>query len=119
MKKENTDTKATLKQKERIHDELCFEIFMIINTVDQKEWNNSFVKIYQSYIKEDKFRHRQVRKKDHTSEEINRHLVHVEQSLFQITSGNMKSIKRKEEEITKKMEENSLLLYELNVMRKN
>jgi len=24
---------------------------MIINTVDQKEWNSSFVKVYQSYIK--------------------------------------------------------------------
>jgi hypothetical protein len=39
--------------------------------------------------------------------------------LFQISSGNNKNLKRKEEEIMKKMEENSLLLYELNVMRKN
>lgn len=41
---------------------------MIINTVDQKEWNSSFVKVYQSYIKQDKFKHRQTRKKDNTSE---------------------------------------------------
>ncbi len=41
---------------------------MIINTIDQKEWNNSFIKIYQSYIKEEKFKNRQTRKKDHTSE---------------------------------------------------
>ncbi len=87
-----------------MHDELCWELFMIVNTLDQKEWNTRLVQIYQAYIKEDKFKNRQTRKKDDNSEEINRHLIHVEQSLFQISSGNNKNLKRKEEEIMKKME---------------
>jgi hypothetical protein len=78
-----------------VHDELCSEIFMIINTIDPKEWNSNFVKIYQAYIKEDKFKSRQSKKKDDTSEEINRHLMHVEQSLLQVSTGNDKILKGK------------------------
>jgi len=37
---------------------------MIINTIDPKDWNASFIKIYQSYIKEDKHRNRRAKKKD-------------------------------------------------------
>lgn len=57
-----------LKLKERVHSELCFEIFNIINTIDPKEWNEHFIKIYKAYIKEEKFRSKQTRKKDDTSE---------------------------------------------------
>jgi hypothetical protein len=57
-----------LKNKERIHDELCYDIFNIVNTIDQKEWASPFLKVYQSYIREDKFKSRQNKKKDATSE---------------------------------------------------
>ena len=50
-----------------MHDELCWELFMIVNTLDQKEWNTRLVQIYQAYIKEDKFKNRQTRKKDDNS----------------------------------------------------
>jgi hypothetical protein len=69
--------KISLKYKERLYDELCSEIFMVINTVDPKDWNTEFIKIYQTHIKEDKHKDRRQKKQDDTSEEINRHLVHV------------------------------------------
>jgi hypothetical protein len=40
---------------------------MVINTVDQKEWTQAFLKLYQTYIKEEKFKNRG-RKKDETSQ---------------------------------------------------
>lgn len=91
---------------------------MVINTVDPKDWNAEFVKIYQTYIKEDKHKDRQKKKKDDTSEEINRHLIHVEQSLLHVTTGNDRIMKGKDKEVFRKMKENSELVYELNVMRK-
>lgn len=84
---------------------------MIINTIDPKDWNDSFIKIYQSYIKEEKFKSRQSKKKDDTSEEINRHLIHVEQSLLQVSTGNDKILKGKEKDVVRKMKENSELVY--------
>ena len=84
---------------------------MIINTIDPKDWNDSFIKIYQSYIKEEKFKSRQSKKKDDTSEEINRHLIHVEQSLLQVSTGNDKILKGKEKDVVRKMIENSELVY--------
>lgn len=86
--------------------------------MDQKEWIPAFVKIYQSYIKEDKFKSRTSKKKDDTTEEINRHLIHVEQSLIQVSTGNEKILKGKEKDVIRKMKENSELVYDLNVMRK-
>lgn len=68
---------------------------MIINTVDPKDWNSSFIKIYQSYIKEDKHEAKRNKKKDDTSEEINRHLIHVEQSLAQVSIGTDRILKGK------------------------
>jgi hypothetical protein len=76
---------------------------MIINTIDPKDWNAAFIKIYQSYIKEEKFKSRQAKKKDDTSEEINRHLIHVEQSLLQVSTGNDKILKGKEKDVVRKM----------------
>lgn len=58
------------------------------------------------------------RKNDNTSEEINRHLIHVEQSLQQVATGNEKILKGKEKEVFRKMKENAELVYDLNVMRK-
>jgi hypothetical protein len=40
---------------------------MVINMVDPQQWNGEFVKIYQNYIKEDKHKDRQQKKKDDTS----------------------------------------------------
>jgi hypothetical protein len=72
-----------------MHDELCSEIFAIVNTVDPNEWNPAIIKIYQSYIKEDKFKTRTINKnKEEMSEEMSRHLNHVEQSLLHATKGN-------------------------------
>lgn len=51
LKKENAEMRMALKLKERIHSELCFEIFNIINTIDAKEWNEHFIKIYKTFIK--------------------------------------------------------------------
>lgn len=45
--------------------------------------------------------------------------MHVEQTLYHTNVGTNKSLKRKDEEIVKKMEENSQLLVELNALRKN
>ena len=44
---------------------------------------------------------------DNTSEEINRHLIHVEQSLQQVATGNEKVLKGKEKEVFRKMKENA------------
>ena len=103
--------KIQLKYKERVHDELCSEIFLVINTVDPQDWNGEFIKIYQNHIKEDKHKHKTNKKKDDTSEEINRHLVHVEQSLIQVTSGTDRIMKGKDKEVFRKMKENSELVY--------
>lgn len=66
----------------------------------------------------EKYENKAAKKKDDTSEEINRHLIHVEESLMQVTSGTEKILKGKEKEVMRKMKENSELVYELNVMRK-
>ena len=86
--------------------------------MDPQDWNNEFIKIYQNHIKEERHKSRVNKKKDDTSDEINRHLVHVEQSLMQVTSGTDRIMKGKDKEVFRKMKENSELVYELNVMRK-
>lgn len=76
--------------------------------MDQKEWSGQIIRLYQTYIKEDKFKsHQKGKKKDDTVDEINRHLIHVEQSLMQVSSGNDKLIKGKEKDVIRKMKENS------------
>ena len=40
---------------------------MVVNTIDPKDWNTEFIKIYQNYIKEDNHKNRQKKKKDDTS----------------------------------------------------
>jgi hypothetical protein len=37
---------------------------MLVNTVDPKDWNGELIKIYQNYIKEDKYQSRKSKKKD-------------------------------------------------------
>ena len=86
--------------------------------MDQSRWNEEFVKLYKGYVKEDKFRVHGSKKQDATSEEVNRHLVHVEQSLEQVSKGNNRMLKGKEKEVHRKMKENEELIFELNVMRK-
>ena len=56
-----------LKLKERVFDQLCSQLFMIVNTVDAKDWNENIIKIYKTFIKEDKFKARQVKKKDQSA----------------------------------------------------
>jgi len=41
---------------------------MIVNTIDAKDWNEHIIKIYKTFIKEDKFKARQVKKKDESAE---------------------------------------------------
>lgn len=89
-----------------------------MNNFDPKEWNGELIAIYKNYIKVEKYENRAAKKKEDTSEEINRHLIHVEESLMQVTSGTEKLLRGKEKEVMRKMKENSELVYELNVMRK-
>jgi hypothetical protein len=84
---------------------------MVINTIDPKDWNGEFIKIYQNHIKEDRHKNRRDKKKDDTVEEITRHLVHVEQSLVQVTAGTDRLLKGKDKEVVRKMKENSDLVY--------
>lgn len=46
-------------------------------------------------------------------------MVHLEQSLIHVTNGTDRIMKHKDKEVIRKMKENSDLVYELNVMRKN
>lgn len=39
---------------------------MVINTVDQKDWNEPFIKIYKTHVRYEKFVNRH-KKKDNTS----------------------------------------------------
>ena len=39
-----------IKLKDRIFDQLCSELFMIVNTVDPKEWNEHIIKIYKNNL---------------------------------------------------------------------
>lgn len=80
---------------------------MIVNTVDAKDWNENIIKIYKTYIKQDKFKARQAKKKDESAEQLNRHLMHVEQSLNQVSSGNDKILRGKQKDITRRMRQNS------------
>lgn len=59
------------------------------------------------------------KKKNDTCDELNRHLIHVEESLIQVTSGAERALKDRDKEVLKKMKENSQLVFELNAMRKN
>lgn len=43
--------------------------------------------------------------------------MHVEMSLQQVANSNDKILRGKEKDITRRMEENSKLLYEINVMK--
>lgn len=63
--------------------------------MDASHWNAELIKIYQNYIQESKYESKPNKKKDDTSEEINRHLIHVEESLIQVTSGTEKILKGK------------------------
>ena len=82
--------------------------------MDQKEWPSALVKLYQTYIKEDHFKNMKKKSKDATSEEINRHLVHVEQSLIQATLGTQKVLKAKELDNKRKMKQNADLIFDIN-----
>ena len=62
------EMKTALKYKERVHDELCYELLMIKTSVDQSKWNEELIKLYKTYVKEDKFKSRAGKKKDATSE---------------------------------------------------
>jgi len=66
-KKENVEMKTQLKSKERVHNDLCSEIFYIVNNTDSKEWNSSLVRIYKNYINEDKAKTKVQKKEDSTS----------------------------------------------------
>jgi len=66
-KKENVEMKTQLKSKERVHNDLCSEIFYIVNNTDSKEWNSSLVRIYKNYINEDKAKTKIQKKEDSTS----------------------------------------------------
>lgn len=66
-KQESGELRVSAKQWERVHDELCYEIFVVVNTLDPKEWNPALVKIYQSYIKEDRHKSKRNKKKDDSS----------------------------------------------------
>ena len=79
---------------------------MIKTTMDQSKWNEQLIKLYKTYVKEDKFKSRNSKKKDATSEEITRHLIHVEQSLEQVSKGNNRVLKGKDKEVHRKMKEN-------------
>lgn len=68
FKRQNSDLKISLKYKEGVHYDLCSQIFMIINTVDPKDWNGSFIKLYQTHIKEEKHKSNLSKKRDDTSE---------------------------------------------------
>ena len=59
--------KTQLKSKERVHNDLCSEIFYIVNNTDSKEWNSSLVRIYKNYINEDKAKTKIQKKEDSTS----------------------------------------------------
>ena len=50
---------------------------MTVNTIDPKEWNQHFIKMYQTFVKEDNFKNKKGKKKDEGVNEINRHLKHV------------------------------------------
>lgn len=66
-----------------------------MNNTDPKEWNKSLVKVYQSFIQTDKFKPKTHKNEESTCDEINRHLIHVEQSLLQVATGNDKMLKGK------------------------
>jgi hypothetical protein len=46
------DLRIALKHKQRTHDDLCSEIFSLVNGADHKDWNAHIVRLYQSYISE-------------------------------------------------------------------
>lgn len=58
-----------MRNKERAHNELCYEIFSMVNTQDQKEWPSVLIKIYQRYVKEleNRLKSKDVKQKDETS----------------------------------------------------
>jgi hypothetical protein len=112
-----SDLRITLKHRQRTHDDLCSEIYTLVNNTDAKDWNDEIVRLYQAYIRQDRHDNKG-KQSDDTSEELTRHLRHVEESLMQVTSGAEKVVKGKEKEVMRKMKENSELVYELNVMRK-
>lgn len=86
--------------------------------MDPKEWSSALVKFYQTYIKDDNFKYMKRKSKDATSEEINRHLIHVEQSLMQVTAGNQKVLKAKELDTKRKMKQNADLILDFNDLKK-
>lgn len=93
---------------------MSYEVFIIVNEMDQKQWPSAIVKVYQQYIKEDHFKNMKKKSKDATSEEINRHLIHVQQSLMQVTAGNQKILKGKDLDVKRKMKQNADLIYDFN-----
>ena len=40
LRKENTNVKISVKNKERMFDEICLSIYKLINNTDRPEWNS-------------------------------------------------------------------------------
>ena len=117
MKKEISDIKHKLKLKAAEHEELALQIHKLVNDVEPRARGTEILKVYQQYVK---FKKPQTEHKseNEATDELNRHLVHLEQSLFQVNQSNDKYLQGREEEMTRKMKENAELISDLNDLRK-
>ena len=117
-RRELGDSKIALKHTQNNYEELCNEIFNLVNHVDAKDWKRNLLRVYEEHVVERGEMRKAPTNEEKTAEELNRHLIQVEESLAQVTQGNEKLMRGKEKELTRKMKENSELVFELNIMRK-
>jgi hypothetical protein len=55
---------------------------------------------------------------ENTTEELNRHLIHLEKSLHQVGMSNDRALKGCEKDVVRKLRENAELISDLNDLRK-
>lgn len=70
--------RIALKHRQRVHDDLCSELYNIVNATDAKDWNTNIVRLYQTYVQDDKHNNALNQQPDDTAGELSRHLKHVE-----------------------------------------
>lgn len=102
--------------KESLLHKIIMDIHDCVKYKDDKEWKVEMKNLYQRYVLNQEVK--QISHDPKGVEELNRQIVHLEKSIYQMNKSSEKIILRREKEIYKKTKENAELIYDLNDMRK-
>lgn len=109
------ESAAALRGKENLVNEIVMKIFKAVTTKEPKQWGKELETLYHEYAEGGKTVEAQADPKG--TEEMTRQIDYLEKSIKQINQSTEKLVKRREEDIRRKMHENSDLIVNLNELR--